>query len=1258
MRQRFALHASASATGHRPDPRSRRRWGATVTRRAPAGGWRLSIDRGGTFTDLVASDPTGRIHALKVLSRDPAHAGDPAVRGLGELLHRHAPDGVRIESVRLGTTVATNALLERKGEPTLLVVTRGFRDALRIGHQHRPDIFAREIRLPPVLYADAVEAHERVAADGTVLEPLDEAALALALARARGAGLGAVAIVFLHSVHNPVHEQRAAALARAAGFEEIVVSHAVAPLVGLIARGDSAVADAYLSPVLLRYLSAFRLELGARHGQPPLLLMQSSGGLVDPEGFRGLHSVLSGPAGGVVGLAAAGAASGCAHVIGLDMGGTSTDVSLYAGALPRRFVTEIDGVRLQAPMLDIHTIAAGGGSIVRHADGRLQVGPDSAGADPGPACYRRGGPATVTDCNVVLGRIRADRFPQVFGPAGDAPLDPSASRARLAAIAGAVADAGGPRYTVESLAAAFVEVAVSKMANAIRELALRHGEDAGRFTLVPFGGAAGQHACSVADALGIDALLLHPLAGVLSAWGIGLARRRCLRRRSVECDLDAAGTGAATQALEELARTARAELLRQGIADQDIELQRSAELRIAGSDTALEVPWQPVAGLRSAFLAAHRRLYGFSDDSARVVIATVSVEAAERGVTGEGDPARAAFEATDPPLPNRPDGSTRTAHAATTSTWIDGSWREVAMHRREGLTPGQGVTGPALLSEPGSTAWIAAGWEGSVGRNGSLSLHRTAATATAPAGASRASRASGAPDPLRLEVFSGLFMHVAEQMGVVLCQTASSVNIKERLDYSCALFDADANLVANAPHMPVHLGSMGASVTAVLEAHGADLRLGDAYLLNSPYHGGTHLPDMTVVTPVFDAAGERVHFFTASRAHHADVGGITPGSMPPGSRNIGEEGVLIEPVRIVRDGIFAADTVRGLLASAAWPARNPGQNLADLRAQLAANARGIRELERAAAMHGWPLLLAYMGHVQDNAEACMRRAIRGLRDGRFRYEMDSGQQVEVSIRVDRDAGAATVDFTGTSAQQANNFNAPRAVTVAAVLYVFRTLVDEPIPLNAGCLRPLSIVVPPGSMLDPRSPGAVVAGNVETSQCVVDALYGALGLQAAAQGTMNNFTFGNERYQYYETIAGGSGAGPGYPGASGVQTHMTNSRLTDPEVLERRFPVLLREFSLRTGSGGAGAWRGGDGLVREVEFRESMTAAILSNHRRVPPFGLAGGMPGATGINRLQRRDGSSETVQATAEFAVDAGDRFRIETPGGGGYGPAVSDDD
>jgi 5-oxoprolinase (ATP-hydrolysing) len=1004
------------------------------------------------------------------------------------------------------------------------------------------------------------------------------------------------------------------------------------------------VADAYLSPVLLSHLAAFRAELGASHGEPPLLLMQSSGGLVDPDGFRGLHGVLSGPAGGVVGLAAAGAAAGRERVIGLDMGGTSTDVSLYAGALPRRFATEIDGVRLHAPMLDIHTIAAGGGSIVRFADGRLQVGPDSAGADPGPACYRRGGPATVTDCNVVLGRIRPERFPHVFGPAGDAPLDPEASRARLAAIAAAVAASGGPRYGTEALAAAFVEVAVTKMANAIRELALRHGEDAGRFTLVPFGGAAGQHACAVADALGIDALLLHPLAGVLSAWGIGLARRRCIRRRSLEVPLDDTGHAAAAAAIGELDRAARAELTRQGLGEPAVETRGSVDLRVAGSDTTLELPWQAAPGLRSGFLAAHQRLYGYTDAAARIVIATASVEAAE---TDDG----AASDLAGESVP-RPVGASEAAEpAGAGETWLDGTWRTVPLHAREALSAGQSIAGPALLCEPGATAWIAPGWSGTV-EPGGLALRRTVPV-------ERAAEAAAAPaDPLRLEVFGGLFMHVAEQMGVVLRQTASSVNIKERLDYSCALFDADANLVANAPHMPVHLGSMGASVSAVLETHGHDLRPGDAFLLNSPYHGGTHLPDMTVVTPVFDAHGDRPRFFTASRAHHADVGGITPGSVPPGSRDIGEEGALIAPVRIVRAGRFGEDLVRGLLTGIPWPARNPEQNLADLRAQLAANARGIRELERAAATHGWPTLLAYMGHVQDNAEACMRRAIGRLHDGGFRYEMDSGQQVAVRIRVDREAGAASVDFTGTSAQQPNNFNAPRAVTVAAVLYVFRTLVDEPIPLNAGCLRPLEILVPPGSMLDPAPPGAVVAGNVETSQCVVDALYGALGVQAAAQGTMNNFTFGNARYQYYETIGGGAGAGPGYHGASGVQTHMTNSRLTDPEVLERRFPVRLREFSLRAGSGGSGAFRGGDGLVREIEFLEPMTAAILANHRRIRPFGLDGGGPGAAGLDRLLRRDGSSETLPATAEFAVDAGDRLRIETPGGGGHGRAVAHDD
>ncbi len=1055
-----------------------------MTRPPPRRGWRFAIDRGGTFTDIVARDPDGRLHTHKVLSRDPSHAGDPAIRGIGEIVRRSAPDGAHVESVRLGTTVATNALLERKGEPTLLVTTRGLRDVLRIGQQHRPDIFARAIRLPPMIYARAIEARERIDSAGQVLEPLDEPALAEALADARDHGLRAVAIAFLHAVRNPAHEQRAAALAAAAGFDEIVTSHAVAPIIGLVARGDSAVADAYLSPVLLHSVDAFRGQLAGQHGEPPLLMMQSNGGLVDPQGFRGINGVLSGPAGGVVGLAAIARGSGQERLIGFDMGGTSTDVSLYAGSLPRRYSTEINGVRLQSPMMDIHTIAAGGGSIVRFADDRLQAGPDSAGADPGPACYRRGGPATVTDCNLALGRICAERFPRVFGPRGDEPLDPAAARSRLAAIAEAMACDGGHEYSVETLAEAFLAVAVAKMANAVRELTLRHGEDASRFTLLPFGGAAGQHACAVAELLGIDDLLLHPLAGVLSAWGIGLAERRCVRRRSIEAALDPEGVAAAEQSLAELEQAARGELLRQDVSRASIAVRRVAHLRLSGSDTTIEVAWQPESPLRRTFLEAHARLYGFADGTDRVVITAVAAEAWEDRA-GDDEPAEATIAASAVPLP-----------AVHTRAWLDGAWHDVPLHERADLRPGAIITGPALVIERGATGWIAPGWVASVAAGGILRLERRHRVSGTVADADR-------PDPMHLEVFNGLYMHVAEQMGVVLQQTARSVNIKERLDFSCALFDAAAGLVANAPHMPVHLGSMGASVAAVLEAHGADLRPGDSFLLNSPYHGGTHLPDMTVVTPVFDASGEQLHFFTASRAHHADVGGATPGSMPPGSRDIAEEGVLIPPVRIVRDGRFAEAEVRRQLTEVEWPARDPEQNLADLRAQLAANARGIREIERAAAMHGWPALLGYMAHVQDNGEACMRRAIRRLHDGRFEYELDDGQRIAVSVAIDRESGAAVIDFVGTSAQHANNFNAPRAVTVAAVLYVFRTLIEEPIPLNAGCLRPLDIRVPKGSMLDPAPPGAVVAGNVETSQCIVDALYGALGLQAAAQGTMKS-----------------------------------------------------------------------------------------------------------------------------------------------------------
>jgi len=1211
-----------------------------VTRQS---GWRFALDRGGTFTDLVALSPAGKLLTHKVLSRDPNRAGDAAVRAIREVLAACPEHGTVVESVRLGTTVATNALLERRGEPTLLVTTQGFGDALRIGYQQRPDIFARAIELAPMLYSAVVEADERVSAEGEVLRDLDEAALVVALRAARGAGLDAVAIAFLHGFRHPTHEQRAAALARAEGFAEVVTSHEAAPLIGLVARGDTCVADAYLSPILLRYLRQFSAEIAAICGETAVQLMQSNGGLVSADALRGVNGVLSGPAGGVVGMSAVGRAAARRHLIGFDMGGTSTDVSLTSGDLPRRHTSEIDGVRLQATMMDIRTIAAGGGSILRHADGRLQVGPHSAGADPGPACYRRGGPATITDCNVVLGRIPVATFPHVFGADGQQPLDVAAARARLAEIC-AAANSAGTDYTVESLATAFLEICVARMANAIREAALQQGEETSRFALISFGGAGGQHACLVAEALDMREILLHPLAGVLSAYGIAQAGRRAVRRRTAEVPLDECGHRAASVWLTEVEIAVRRDLRDQGVDDDCLQTALTAQVRSMGSDTALEVPWQAADAMREAFLAAHERLYGFSPQAPSLVIAALTAEAIEH-IELDALP----HDATALVAGDAPSQAARAAET-TARVWMGEQWQQVPLRLRSHLHPGDAVCGPLLLCEAGATNWIAPEWSGKVDTQGTLRLTRSAALrATDTAGASGV-------DPMRLEVFNALFMHIAEQMGAVLRHTASSVNIKERLDFSCAIFDATANLVANAPHMPVHLGSMGASVAAVLAAHGPDLQPGDAYLLNSPYAGGTHLPDMTVVSPVFDVSSGQLGFFTASRAHHADIGGITPGSMPPFSRHIDDEGILIAPTRILRAGQLDTAGITALLSSGRQPARNTAQNLADLRAQIAANTRGAAELERAIGRYGRPTVMAYMGHVQDNAERCLRRAIRQLHDGHFRYDFDDGSAIEVRVQVQRDDGTALIDFSGTSAQRDSNFNAPRAVTIAAVLYVFRTLIDEPIPLNAGCLRPLRIVIPAGSMLDPRYPAAVVAGNVETSQCIVDALYGALGLQAAAQGTMNNFTFGDARHQYYETIAGGAGAGPGHDGASGVQTHMTNSRLTDPEVLESRFPVLLREFSLRRGSGGAGYHRGGDGLLRHVEFRAPMTAAILSNHRRVAPFGLAGGGGGSVGVNRWLHADGRQELLQASAELAVQPGDALVIETPGGGGYGAVESE--
>ena len=1193
-----------------------------MTRQAGQG-WRFWIDRGGTFTDVVARRPDGRLETLKLLSEAPARYADAGLEGMRRLLglpHTDALADAPIEAVRMGTTVATNALLERRGEPTVLVVTRGLGDVLRIGTQQRPELFALDIRLPPPLHAEVIEADERLAADGAVLQPLDEAALAAALADARARGFKAAAIVLLHGYRFPQHELAAARLARAAGFAQVSVSHEVSPLPRIVPRGDTTVADAYLSPVLDRYVGRLRQPLGGQR----LLFMQSNGGLAEAGRFRGRDSVLSGPAGGVVGVAAAGRAAGIERLIGFDMGGTSTDVCLYEGEFERSHDNRVAGVRLQAPMLRIHTVAAGGGSILEYRDGRFQVGPASAGAAPGPACYGLGGPATVTDANLLLGRLQPEALPRVFGPDGDGPLDRAAAAAKLEEITAALAASGQPPKSLEEAAAGFLEVAVERMARAVKQVSVHRGADPGAFTLCGFGGAAGQHACDVADALNIRRVLLPPFAGVLSAWGIGLADLVALRQAPVQRPLDAAALDDARARLEELAAQAAAELAAQGLGPEHCRVSRRLRLRCAGSDTTLEVPLAEEATVRAGFADAFERRFGFQP-AAELVLESVEAEACGGGSAGTGAPARG-----DSP----PRGSCR--------AWVGGAWRDIPLVPRSTLAPGETLHGPALLPEQDATTWLAPGWQARVDAQGNLLLERAARRA--------ARKASTRADPVLLEVFNNRFMHVAEDMGAVLQNTASSVNIKERLDYSCAVFDAAGGLVANAPHMPVHLGSMGESVRAVMARFGGDMAPGDSFVLNDPYEGGTHLPDITVVTPFF-GAGDCPALFVASRAHHADIGGRTPGSMPAHSHHIDEEGVLIGARRLVTAGRLDESGVRELLGAGRWPARNPAQNLADLRAQLAANRRGIAGLEKMLAEFGAEVVQAYMGHIQRNAAEAVAEALAGLRGGEFGWRMDGGEEVRVAVRIDRDARRAVIDFHGTSPQAAGNLNAPAAVCRAAVLYVFRCLVQRDIPLNEGCLEPLELRIPEGSLLNPRWPAAVAGGNVETSQCVVDALFGALGVVAASQGTMNNLSFGNAGHQYYETLCGGAGAGPGFAGAAAVHTHMTNSRLTDPEILELRHPVRVEAFAIRRGSGGDGRWRGGDGVLRRLLFTEAMTAALISNRRVVAPFGLAGGADGAPGSNRVLRRDGRIEDLAGIVEVSLEPGDQLEIWTPGGGGFG-------
>jgi 5-oxoprolinase (ATP-hydrolysing) len=1183
--------------------------------------WQFWIDRGGTFTDVIGVSPKGELHVRKVLSSGSG-GGDPGLAAVRALL---GTASAPIDVVKVGTTVATNSLLERRGEPVLLVTTVGFADALRIGDQSRPDIFARHIVLPELLHAEVIEAHERIDAAGEVLVALDEAALERELVCAHGRGLRAVAIIFLHGWRHDQHERQAAVIARRVGFTEVSVSHEISPLVRYVIRGGTTVLNAYLSPPLRRYVEGLQRELAELDPTATLALMQSHGGLCEPGSFHAASSLLSGPAGGLIGVAHAGRRLGIDRLIGFDMGGTSTDVSLLDGELPRRFEHRIAGVRVNTSMLDVHTIAAGGGSILRFEDGRCGVGPESAGADPGPACYGREGPLTLTDVQVLLGRLRPETLPAVFGPDGTSRIDVAVVHRKFAQLADAMRRGEAASLGTETLAEAYLEVAVASMANAIRRVSVQQGLDAGDFTLFCFGGAAGQHACRVARAAGMRRILVHPLASVLSAYGIGVADRSALMRASIRRALDAEGLVEAASKLDTLEQQAREELAAAGEGAAPVSVSRILELRAGDSETSLAVDEGEIEEVKRAFREAHRARFGFELAGMAPLIEAVRVEA--RCPSIDDAQLRARPAPSDGALPD---------HARV---WF-GEWRDVPVQASESVVAS--VSGPALLVEPHSTFVLDPGWRARRLPGGEILIEDDG---TGPAGA------QALTDPARLEVWNNLFMHIAEQMGEVLQQTAQSVNIKERLDYSCALFDAGGGLVANAPHMPVHLGSMGASVSAVIHAHQGRMRPGDAWLLNSPYHGGTHLPDMTVVSPVFMSGGPAPDFFVASRAHHADIGGVTPGSMPPMSRDIGEEGALFEDFALVEAGRMREAELRAALAAGPYPARNPAQNIADLRAQLAANARGSLELQRAVAQHGVAALHDGMRRVQANAADCVRGAIERLRPGTFRYEMDGGQVVAVRIDIDHVARSARIDFSGTSPQGAHNFNAPRAVCLAAVLYVFRTLVERPIPLNQGCLEPLEIIIPPGCMLDPQPPAAVAAGNVETSQCVVDTLYGALGVLAASQGTMNNLTFGDARVQYYETIAGGSGAGPDFDGCSAVQTHMTNSRLTDPEILEAKLPVLVREFSIRHGSGGAGRHRGGDGSVRRLEFRAPLSGALLSNHRRIPPFGVGGGKAGAAGEGRVLRTSGEVTLLTATESFEVRAGDQLEILTPGGGGYG-------
>jgi 5-oxoprolinase (ATP-hydrolysing) len=1212
--------------------------------------WEFWIDRGGTFTDVIGRRPDGALVTHKLLSENPEAYRDAAVHGIRHLLELGPGEAIpshRIAAVKMGTTVATNALLERKGERTLLLITKGFRDALRIGYQARPKIFARHIIKPDILYDRVAEVDERVRADGTVERAIDLDGARRELERAKADGFDAVAVVLMHAYRYNDHEKRLEALARELGFRQVSASHEVSPLIKLVGRGDTTVVDSYLSPILRRYVAQVAGELGDNAGlaeaaateAPRLMFMMSSGGLTAADLFRGKDAILSGPAAGVVGMAETGRAAGFSRLIGFDMGGTSTDVSHFAGEYERAFETEVAGVRMRAPMMLIHTVAAGGGSILHFDGARFRVGPDSAGANPGPKCYRRGGPLAVTDANVMVGKLIPDFFPKIFGPRQDEPLDADAVRASFAGLAKEIGDNRSP----EQVADGFIKIAVENMANAIKKISVQRGYDVTRYALNCFGGAGGQHACLVADALGMTNVLIHPMSSLLSAYGMGLADIRSVRQQAIEEPFAAKARNTLESLAHRLAHAVVAEVEGQGVAAAKIAVHVRAHIRYAGTDTSLVVPagtFRPplrrsltlasLARMKAAFERAHKAQFGFIDRGKALVIEAVSVEAVGGGAVFR----ERAHKLRRGKLP---------APARRTRFYSDGKWQRAGVYIREALAPGQKIKGPAIVIEPHQTVVVEHGWQAELTAKNHLVLRRVRKLARKRAIGTHA-------DPVMLEVFNNLFMSIAEQMGVALQNTAYSVNIKERLDFSCAVFDGDGSLVANAPHMPVHLGSMDRAVETVIRENKGRVRPGSAYAINAPYNGGTHLPDITICTPVFE--GGKILFWVASRGHHADVGGISPGSMSPNATTIEQEGVYIDNFKLVDRGRFREKELYAFLTGAKYPARNPLQNVNDVKAQIAANEMGVRELRKMVRHFTLPVVRAYMRHVQDNAAESVRRVIDRLHDSAFSVETDQGNVIKVRISVDKKKREATVDFTGTSPQQPSNFNAPEPVTRAAVLYVFRVMVDDDIPMNAGCLRPIRIVVPKRSLLTPEYPAAVVAGNVETSQEVTNCLFGALGALAAAQGTMNNLNFGNTKYQYYETICSGSPAGPGFDGTDAVHTHMTNTRLTDPEILEYRYPVLLEDFHIRKDSGGRGEWNAGGGIRRTIRFLEKMECTILSGHRRVPPFGLAGGGDGQVGENAVRRKDGRIEPLQGCDATVIDAGEAVIIQTPTAGGYGP------